>query len=444
MTGLQDAGPLRILIAPSRYVQGPGALGLLAGQLEVLGIKKPLLMGGPTSLSVSKPLIDAGCSEKGIETESTEFKRECTYDEVARIAEVCVSKECDAIISIGGGKGIDAGKAAATGTAIDIGVVPANRMSSFPKDKLERYSLQGKLTKFGADVPKIVIPTIAATDAPCSALTVMYSWEHVYQTFLVYPTNPTMVAVDTNIIAAAPARFLVSGMGDALATWFEADMTFRTNGVNMPGGSPPMTALAIARLCFDTLLRYGVQARLAVEAGSTTPAMEKVVEANILLSGLGFESGGLSAAHGIHNGMTALEAKMKDIDYAGLKRPPMHGELVAFGTQCEMVLEDRDTEFIRSVMRFCKTVGLPSTWADMGLKGITENDIEAAAHACAKDVLLSTMNRAYPEPDAEGHFYPWAAIRDAMKAVNAMGEAFPDISHPEYTGMKSMSTPGSY
>jgi glycerol dehydrogenase len=401
-------------------------------------------MGGPTSLSVSAPIISESCAEKGIETEKTEFKRECTYDEVARIAEECVANECDAIISIGGGKGIDCGKAAATGTAIDIGVVPANRMTSFPEDKLEKYSLTGKLSKFGADVPKIVVPTIAATDAPCSALTVMYSWEHVYQTFLVYPTNPMMVAVDTNIIAAAPARFLVSGMGDALATWFEADMCFRSNGMNMPGGQPPMTALAIARLCFDTLLRYGMQARLANEASATTPAMEKVVEANILLSGLGFESGGLSAAHGVHNGFTVVEEKMKDLDYAGLKRPPMHGELVAYGTLTEMVLEDRDTEFIRSVMRFCKTVGLPTTFAECGLKGIAENDIEAVAHASAKDVLLSTMKRAYPEPDDEGHFYPWTAVRDAMKAVNAMGEAFPDITHPEYTGIESVSTPGSY
>jgi glycerol dehydrogenase len=442
MTGLQDAGPLRILIAPGRYVQGPGALGLLAGQLEVLGIKHPMAMGGPTAIDQTREFIDGSCGEKGMSVYWEEFGRECTYDEVARMAEICVSEECDAILSIGGGKAIDCGKAAATDVAIDIGVVPAKRMNEFPEEKLVDYKLSGKLSKFGAGVPKIVIPTIAATDAPCSALTVMYSAEHVYQTFLVYPINPTMVVPDTAIIAKAPARFLVSGMGDALATWFEADMTFRTNGVNMPGGSPPMTALAIGRLCYETLRRYGVQAKLAVLRNAVTPAVEKIVEANILLSGLGFESGGLSAAHGTHNGFTVLEHKMKDLP-GPPKHGPYHGELVAFGTLVEMVLEDRDTEFIKSVMMFCKTVGLPTCLKEIGLPGLGENDIEAAAIACSKDVLYSTMARAYPNP-VDGSFYPWKDIAYAIKAVDAIGEAYPNITAPDVVGLKSVSTPGSY
>jgi glycerol dehydrogenase len=239
------------------------------------------------------------------------------------MTEECKANECDAILSIGGGKAIDCGKAAATDVAIDIGKVPAERLENF-----------------GASVPKIVVPTIAATDAPCSALTVVYTPEHVYVTFLVYPTNPTMVVVDSAIVSKAPARFLVSGMGDALATWFEADMTFRTNGFNMPGGQPPMTALALARLCFETLLKYGKQAALAVGRGCVTPAVEKIIEANTLLSGLGFESGGLSAAHGVHNGFTVVEDKMKDLP-GPPKHRAYHGELVAFGTLVEMVLEDK-------------------------------------------------------------------------------------------------------
>lgn len=399
---------------------------MLAGQLEVLGIKKPMAMGGPTAIKVTKEFIEAGLADKGLKPAHwVTFNRECTWDEIARMAEECKANECDAVLSIGGGKSIDTGKAAATDVAIDIGKVPAERLENF-----------------GAGVPKIVVPTIAATDAPCSALTVVYTPEHVYVTFLVYPTNPTMVCVDSSIVAKAPARFLVSGMGDALATWFEADMCYRTNGVNMPGGSPPMTALAIARLCFETLLRYGVQAKLAVERGAVTPAVEKIIEANTLLSGLGFESGGLSAAHGVHNGFTVVEDKMKDL-VGPPKHRPYHGELVAIGTLVEMVLEDRDTEFIRSVMRFCKTVGLPTCLREVGLAGLADNDIEKVAQACAGDVLFSTMNRAFPEP-VDGKFYPWEAIRDAIKAVDAMGEAYPDISHPEYTGMKSLSTPGSY
>jgi glycerol dehydrogenase len=65
-----------------------------------------------------------------------------------------------------------------------------------------------------------------------------------------------------------------------------------------------MAGLALARLCWDTLIDHGFSARQAAQQHVVTPALEKVVEANTLLSGLGFESGGLAAAHAVHNGLT--------------------------------------------------------------------------------------------------------------------------------------------
>jgi len=139
--------------------------------------------------------------------------------------------------------------------------------------------------------------------------------------------------------------------------------------------------------------------------------------------------------------MTVLEAKMKDLP-GPPKHRAYHGEIVAFGTMCEMVLEDRDPEFIRDVMGWCKAIGLPTGWKELGLAGLADNDIEAAAQASARDVLVSTMNQAYPEP-VDGMFYPWTYIRDAMIAVSTMSDEWPNIGVPEY-GRESMSTPGSY
>ena len=64
--------------------------------------------------------------------------------------------------------------------------------------------------------------------------------------------------------------------------------------------------MALAELCLETLLEEGVKAKLALESGACTEAVEKVIEANTLLSGIGFESGGLAASHAIHNGLTVL------------------------------------------------------------------------------------------------------------------------------------------
>lgn len=68
------------------------------------------------------------------------------------------------------------------------------------------------------NVPVAIAPTIASTDAPCSALSVIYTDEGEFDSYLMLPRNPNMVIVDTQIVAGAPARLLAAGIGDALAT----------------------------------------------------------------------------------------------------------------------------------------------------------------------------------------------------------------------------------
>lgn len=57
---------------------------------------------------------------------------------------------------------------------------------------------------------------------------------------------------------------------------------------------------------FDSIIADGADACVAVANKIVSPALERIVEANTLLSGLGFESSGLAAAHAIHNGLTMI------------------------------------------------------------------------------------------------------------------------------------------
>jgi glycerol dehydrogenase len=222
-------------------------------------------------------------------------------------------------------------------------------------------------------VPIIVVPTIAATDAPCSALSVIYTDDGVFARYLVLPKNPDCVLVDTKIVAQAPKEFLVSGMGDALATFWEADTCARSCKPNaLTGATPPtLSALALARLCYDTLLEHGYAAMLAVEKNVVTPSVEAIVEANTLLSGLGFESGGLAGSHSVHNGFTVLEAS----------HGKLHGQKVAFGTLTQLVLEGRPSSQINEVLAFCLSVGLPICFEDLGIANPSREDIRAVAEA---------------------------------------------------------------
>jgi len=180
--------------------------------------------------------------------------------------------------------------------------------------------------------------------------------------------------VDTKIIAQAPVRFLISGMGDALATWFEAKSCKTKNAGNMTGDIGSTTAISLADLCYKILIEYGLSAKLACEANVITPALEDVIEANTLLSGLGFESGGLAAAHSIHNGLTVLE---QTASY-------FHGEKVTIGVLASLFLTDKPKDIITEVFSFCETIGLPTTLSDIGLSDVSDIDLQKVAElACA-------------------------------------------------------------
>ncbi len=353
----------KILISPSRYVQGEGELGNLGGFVKPFG-KKALLVAHKDDQARVQKLLDAAIKSEPFEIVYGQFKGECSMKEIER--QRALSKDCDVIIGLGGGKALDTAKAA----------------SHFENK------------------PVIVVPTIASTDAPCSSLAVIYTEESVFEQYMFFKKNPDLVLVDVGIIASAPARFLVAGMGDALSTWFEARSCARSNANNIPGGKSTMAALAIAELCYKTLLEDSLKAKAACEAKAVTKALENIVEANILLSGLGFESSGLAAAHAVHNGLTALEET----------HHYWHGEKVAFGTIVHRVLENAPLEELKTVIQYCKSVGLPTCLADLGIKEVTpEKIMKVARGATAEGETIHNM----PFPVSPENVY--AAIMAADK-----------------------------
>ncbi|HEY1731120.1 MAG TPA: glycerol dehydrogenase [Terriglobales bacterium] len=360
----EEATKITTSIFPGRYVQGAGALRSLREEVGRLG-KKALAI---VDCSVDKLIAPYLRSADGVTFVSNEFCGECCDPEIERLSTLARKENCTVILGIGGGKALDTAKA--------VG-----------------YTL-GK--------PVAIVPTLASTDAPCSALSVIYTPTGEFARYLVLPNNPAVVLVDTAIICKAPVRFLVSGMGDALSTWFEAEDCQIKQAGNMTGRLGSMSAFALAKLCYDTLLNYGPPAKLACEAGVVTPALEHVVEANTLLSGLGFESGGLSGAHAIHNGLTILPETHHF----------WHGEKVAIGTLALLMLTDRPPSVIKEASDFCEEVGLPITLAQIGLGKATDKQLmDVATAACAPgetihnapcEVTPKRVFAAIKAADAEG------------------------------------------
>ena len=325
-------------IFPGRYVQGAGSLQLLGGFAHEFGSGAVALCDRHVYEQYKDELWASFDEDMDFSIER--FSGECCDDEIERVADLAKAIGASVIIGIGGGKALDTAKAAA----------------------------------FSADTNCIIVPTIASTDAPCSALSVVYHPDGRFKRYQLLPRNPDIVLVDSTLCARAPTRFLVSGMGDALATWYEAEDCRIKRGANMIGRSGTMSAYALARLCNDTLLEYGDLARLSCEQDVVTSALEHVIEANTLLSGVGFESGGLAAAHAIHNGLTVLPQT----------HSYYHGEKVAIGLQAMMFLTDRSSDTIDEVFDFCETIGLPTTLMQIGLDHTDRAHLyEASIAACA-------------------------------------------------------------
>ena len=360
----------QIMIAPGKYVQGPGAIKEIGPHVAKLG-NQALILGSRTGLEDCRPDLDTVLPAAGVAVHCEVFRRECTRAEIARVGTLAQDVGANVLVTVGGGKCIDTGKAVAH----------------------ERK------------IPCVVVPTIASTDAPCSALAVVYTEGHAFEAYYLFPRNPDMVVVDSQVIARSPARFLVSGMGDALATWFEADACRKAHAKNMAGGDSTEAALALARLCFELLLRYGREAKLAAETHAPTVALEKIVEANILLSGLGFESSGLAAAHAIHDGLTALHEC----------HHLYHGEKVAFGTLTQLVLEKHERGEIDEVMEFCTDVGLPITLGELGVRQ-TGAELDGRLTLAATSVSGIINNEPFPVTAQ--------AIVAAMKGADALGRTY--------------------
>ena len=361
----------KTLIAPRRYVQGPDVLAELGELLKPLGNKAIVLWDGPLKGLVGET-VRQSLQKVGVGIFEVDFKGEATLAERDRVGALAVKEKCDISVAIGGGKVLDVGK----------GVAIQHKMRI------------------------VTIPTIASNDSPTSAASVWYDDNHMFQGFECWHFNPDLVLVDSRVIVNAPVRSFVAGMGDALSTWVEMEASMQTRTKNLSGGVPTLAAEALAKLCFETLLEYGVDAKRDIENHVLTPAVERVIEANILLSGLGFESGSLATAHAIGNELSNVPACQK----AGM----MHGEKVAFGVATQLCLDDSVTASYRNALfDFMIAIGLPVTFEGLNMTPLDTAVLRKVAE-----------NVAVPGSLCNNHPFEVTAqsLYDAMMSADALGK----------------------
>ena len=303
--------------SPGRYVQGKGIVSSIAEETERLG-SHALIIADEVVWNITEEKIKESFSaNNNVDFEYEVFKGESSEEEIQRIVKQYKEKNIDVVIGLGGGKALDTGKAVA-------------------------FELKASVIDFAST---------ASMDAPTAAVSVIYNEDGSFSGYEFYPKNPDTVIVDSEIVAQAPVRLFASGMSDGLATLIEVESTLRRQGQNMFHGKP-------------TLASYS--AYTSVEKHIVTPQVDAVIEANTLLSGLGFENGGLAGAHAIHNGFTALEGDIHHLT---------HGEKVAYGILVQLVLENAPTEKFMKYKTFFDNINMPTTLEGLHIENTSYEEL---------------------------------------------------------------------
>jgi glycerol dehydrogenase len=342
-----------------RCVIGPGATGQTGEHAARLG-RRALVVGGTRAIEAVRPTLLPSLDERGVahHVEQGDHVRK-TRESVEALARVGREQGAELVIGCGGGAVMDCGK----GIARELGL------------------------------PLINVPTTAATNA-CGTAGASIEGDAVPRR--TWYQGADVIVADTAIIARAGGRLLASGMGDALPTWYGAQIALNRTG----GAEVAATRLAMARLCTELIRTHGARAYRACERGEPAPEVDRVVEAVVYCSGVaGF---GMAGDHSLHPARIAR-----------CTRQVIHGEWVAFGLLVRVVLGGEFAAELPGLVTFLRSVDLPTRFADFGLQDPTRDELLEEAQRIVGSggtMELGTGRPATPE-----------AIAEAMQEVDFLG-----------------------
>ncbi len=355
---------------PHHILRGEHALAQLLPLLQARG-SRIYAMGGHRALAAVMPLIDAYNSQlaEPLVIEVQWFGGEVSESLIQEQVGHARAFDADCILAIGGGKAIDS----------------------------------GKLVAEALEIPVATVPSIAATCAAVSAVSVLYDDKGHYLSMANLKQAPDIAVLDSGIIAKSPLRWLAAGLGDTLAKWYE----FRAIADKQVDCSLNMATSVNSQLCYNIIEKYGADAIKEMEQGKAGFALEQVMDAIFLFAGFTSIMGigdHVAAAHGLYDGFTVLD---KTRDYG-------HGLLVGFGNLCLLALEGRNDEELLDAIRLAKNCAIPTAIDEIA--DLTDEEFQQAVTAS----VTNEDTRNMPNPVSE---------KDLAEAIKKVSDLSYQLSH---------------
>jgi glycerol dehydrogenase-like iron-containing ADH family enzyme len=363
VTNTIDSLPM-LAIAPAQVWRGQGIISQLGDFLsrwQQLGVRHSILV---VAGQRAKDLVAPHLERAGLSTQATLHYApaiaNCTETNLTLLRDEVSAHQVTMIIGVGGGKALDT----------------------------------AKLIGYQTNLPVVAIPTTGATCAAWTALSNVYSEAGAFSYDVALSRCPDLVVVDYDLIATAPQRTLVAGIGDAIAKWYEASVSSGSSDRTMV-----IAAVQEARILRDILLQKSKEA-IDNPGGDV---WREVVDATVCLAGVIGGVGGAQcrtvAAHAVHNGLTHLRQA----------HGTLHGEKVAYGILVQLRLEEFQGNQLAATARhqlikFYDDIGLPKDLADLGLADVTLRELETAATVACR-------------PESDIHHLPFTVSPSQLAAA---------------------------
>lgn len=323
------------------FTAGEAAYAALPALARPLG-RRFLLAGGQKAMKAALPRLRAAIEGSGLQMAAAlPYGGDCTWAAAQRLAEEAARLHCQFIAGMGGGRALDTAKAA------------------------------GDL----AGMPVFTLPTIAATCAGVTRLSVLYDGAGRFDRFLFLKEAPIHCLIDLGVLAAAPAMYLRAGLGDSLAKHVEAPFAARGQAQGYADG----LGLSIAEGIYGRLSACAAQALRDNAAGLASEALRSAALISIVSTGyvalLVREAFNGAVAHSLYYALEGLPR-------AGAL---LHGDMVAWGSAVQLVIDAQEGR-AQALLRLLRDMGAPASLKEMGLDP-------------GDGALLAALDRVAEQPD---------------------------------------------